>query len=613
MRAFARTIMAGILLAGTTLSMAAAQPADHVDDLVYRSALYDHHLGHHSDARIKLLRARRNSGGELDSHRQALLARTYVEAGLYQDARQAFSQLQTEKMPQDALNQVYMALARLYFSQDRCPDVVGALEKTDELPLEQDAHARYMRASCLTAADLTLEQASQAEMLLQKGADAKEGIYPGRLWYAYGFYNLAVAAANAGLLEPADGYYLKALDYTDGSAEGQALVERILLSRASVNYALNRFDFAMKAYQQLPLDSLWRDKALLHYGWAAFRNYSPGVALESWRQLVNLPFKSMSVYQGYLAIPYALEQASAQLQALESYQYAIEQYSQVTEEIDRLTSRLTLQKISGHAVAYYNSRGRYVEPLHPLLASTYAQEDFRLLVEQIGDVMSQKQRLQDQQALLQMFDSYYRDFDSRAADRESWRNEVQMTVYDEVQAVDARLDAMIEGVLRDEMNKEAVDPQLQQEYRRYAVLKKQADAGNVSKTTADKLYRLRGVLLMQLIESDQQVTDIEVIMDFMNRYHKQLVRFSEFRMLNRQGVEGSFDGEAIKRLSQSVSQAEQQADQLLMSLQTRLLQKTRTALDEQRDRIELYKTQARIASANLKEEFYQQGGSRLWQ
>ena len=61
-----------------------------------------------------------------------------------------------------------------------------------------------------------------------------------------------------------------------------------------------------------------------------------------------------------------------------------------------------------------------------------------------------------------------------------------------------------------------------------------------------------------------------------------------------------------------IKEKQQQAQGVLVKAEEVLLQKTQIALQEQKNKILLFRYQARIASVRLNEQFYQKGGRKLW-
>lgn len=603
--------------AGIGLGLLAATVQADIDstaDLPYRSAVYDYQLQRYQPAHISLMKAVQQDGA-MPMHRQMLMARLYVEQQQFDEAQKAFGKLDLDDVPTLLRNDVFFSLAKLHYAEDRCSQALAALDKAGRFQGEQDAHARFIEATCLVRAEnISLETVRKAEQVLRDGL---RGDRPADqlLWFSYGLYNLAVAAANINQLTESDRLYLDALRYTDSSKEGLALAEKIRLSRANVNYALNRYHFAMNAYKQLPLNGYWQDEALLGYGWAAFRNYQLDVALESWRQLVNLPYKSMSVYQGYLVIPFVLEKANAYMQALDAYDNAVKQYTQVTDEIDDFSDKLTLQKINEHAAHYYNKRGEFVEPLHPLLASTYVQPEFLGLIEKIGMLTGYKQQMAEYDSRLVMLMDYRRQFDGQASARADWRQQQQQKVAAQLQVLEQALPSLVDGVLAFELGNPDADKRLSPLYQQYAAVRAQSErlaAGSQKQQLQQRLNRLQGVLLLKLAERKQAYTHADAVSRLISRQQALNVRFTEYQVLSEKNYPPVAGAEEVAQLRQRISQTVADTDAVLLVLQQQLLQQTLDALAEQRQHIENYKNKARIASANLREEFYQRGGSRLW-
>jgi hypothetical protein len=185
-----------------------------------------------------------------------------------------------------------------------------------------------------------------------------------QIWLVYSYYNLASASLNAGMPTEAETYFERVLEYINVVSKNadqagpvnqellselDALYEQTILTIAQARYQTNQYALSMESYAQLSIDGYWSDQGLLGYGWAAFNNFQRGVALEAWRQLVYLPNKSMSVYEGLLAIPFALEKANAYARALTAYDNAISEFTLAQQQIVELKQSLSLDQIRQHA------------------------------------------------------------------------------------------------------------------------------------------------------------------------------------------------------------------------------------------------------------------------
>src|SRR5690554_1367154 len=202
------------------------------DDLSYRSAFYHYTLQDYSPARNTLLQAKQDSSPS--SLRDMLLTRVYVEQGQYLTAQDIFANQSLDEIPVEVRNDTVFSLARLYYAQNQCSDALAILAKTKRLNSAQDAQARFIRGSCLVQGeDNSIESLEKGERILVDGLKRQKND-ENTIWFAYAFYNLAVAAANLERLEDADRFYLLALDYTGDDEEGRALAIRIRLSHAEV-------------------------------------------------------------------------------------------------------------------------------------------------------------------------------------------------------------------------------------------------------------------------------------------------------------------------------------------------------------------------------------------
>ncbi len=583
-------------------------------DIPYRAALYQYNSGNYLKGLMGLSFAQRNE--DIRVHREVLAGKLNLELKRYQAAQASFDALEGNQVPANLSRTVAFSLAELNYVKGNCTKVLESLESIKDLPIELDYNARFMRVSCLVLQPES-NALAQAEKTLLKALSGRKGPHEADIWFSYAYYNLAIAAGKKSLHSEADRYYIEALKYTGYTDEGLELINRIRLSHAYANYASNRFDFAMKTFAELPLDGLWLDKSLLGYGWAAFRNYQPGIALESWRQLVNLPFKSMSVYEGYIAIPFALEKSHAFSESWVSYKFAIEEYTNVIAEIDNLEKTLTLKKIEAHAKEYAQ-RGddELVEPLHPLLAYTYAQDDFRVLIERVGEVESYQKRL----------DFYVETLDILSESRGKEKNSKRMSnselkrrqksIDNSLSELGEALPPLADALLENEMKRPEVDVNLKAKYQEYLRLSQMLGSSSSDKKTkrnnAERLERLKGVLIGQLYQQNRdEFGHLANVTRLTSSYHQLSVRYESYKQMRKTNYKPVVKDEHLRSAHVKIAALKKQSDKILLSVQEELLKKTLSVLEEQKQRIVNYRHQARIAKTRLEEEFFQRGSREL--
>lgn len=371
------------------------------EDIPYRAALFHQRAGEYEKGLSVLSAANRATASvPVNAHRDMLAGYLNVLLKRYEDAERSLAGLNDPQMFSDYNTQVLYPLAKAYYGQLRCDKALNTISRAQGFHPEINARVMHIRVACMLqlAADATV--ISQAESVINDALMIKGNV--DNLWFAYAYYNLASAAAGQFQnYTDADRFFNEALRYVDNSPEGLALKERTLLNLGFANYADNRFDYAAKAFAELPVDGIWADVALLAYGWAALNSYKPDMAIESWRQLVNLPYKSAAVYEGYMAIPQAYEKATSYSEALAAYDEAITEFVKLTNDIDALSKNLSRQKIHEYAVQYSRDNKEVEKNLPALLARTYTEDNLRGMVEFINEVELYKKRLTEYESVLQ--------------------------------------------------------------------------------------------------------------------------------------------------------------------------------------------------------------------
>lgn len=575
--------------------------------LSLRTAQYEFELGNYSAARTTLLK---QIDVKENYQHLLLLAQVLVEEENYQQAQEVFAKVDLDEVPDVIRNKSLVSLAHLYYAQSLCDEAIEVLKNTKKLANEQEAFSRFLHSGCLMKQEQSVKQLETAEKLVETGV--RKGVnQDSQLWFSYAYYNLAIAAANMDALEKADRLFEQALLFTGHDSEGKALAQKIRVTQANIRYLDNRFDYAMASYEALPINSYWQDEALLGYGWAAFKNYQTERAIEAWWQLTNLPFKSINVYQAYLLIPFAYERANAFNQALSGYDKAIDQYDNIITELEQFKQRLSVERIHQHAVHYYLNP-EDIQPIHPLLTITYTKPDFRQAVEQIGKLTSYQERLTQYQHFLELQEVYRKQFEAEADTRANWRQQQASSVSKRFAQLNQDLDDWVDELIKQELNRDNAPVALLDLNRRYQSIKKQWQTNGAPSQLKPPIARLQGVVFQKVVEQSTNKGLLEKIHEVSLKRQTLRVRFVEYRQLTRQHFEQEVDDRDIERLQQDIASQLQVVNGILTQVLNSLLEKTELALQEQQETIAHYERQARVARANLREEFYQRGGSKLW-
>lgn len=611
MRKLYKLILLSLLSA--TLSIAnAEQTSDATGELAlsYQAAFYHYQLKNYGKARNVLLQ--QQAKGDLDEKSLVLLARVLVDEKNYEQAGQVFALIELDKVPLEVRNRALLALAKMYFSEASCDAALEALEQTKKLGLEQGAYKRFVQTSCAVR-NASMNKASLEKVEKALEADIKPGMpVEAFIWFSYAYYNLASAVAEIKEFDWADRLLEEALRYTGAEAEGLALAQRIRLTKAQVRFQDNRFDYALDTYLDIPFDGYWQDEALLGFGWAAFRNFQVSKALEAWWQLTNLPYKSLEVYKAYLLIPFVYEQYNAYTEALRGYDRAVEQFGVLLKELELVKQQITIDRVHQHAVHYYVNPDD-LDPIHPLLAKTYTEPAFRLAVEQIGKLTAYQEKLSAYQYALNMHQDYQQEFTAQEQSRRVNQESLLQSVLAQLQALDASLDSWVDVVLAQGLTADTANSRERSAYKRYAQLKKQA--ARMDESQSLRLKRLQGVLLARAVDYARAAEDsawLPLLQEVSQRQQRLKVRLAELRAVNVNDVRDEFDGSLVAQKQQQITALLQDVEMVMHTVLEGLTERTQDALRVQHEVISHYEKQARIARANLREEFYQQGGGRLW-
>lgn len=616
-------IKAGVcaLVVSTSIVVHAADNSATVEsqpqrDIAIALAKFESHKGNQDAALLALEQASVIYPSDDNSDRLVFKADLLVSAGRFEDARGLFGQLMGQKSKAMKLMQeIALPLAELNFANGDCSKALRLLKVKKNKTIEQRQQSFFIRATCLVASEeMNLQQLTDLDQQMQdflSEVDRSEIT----LWSAYGYYNLALSALNAGMITEAGSFFEKVFQYIDSAAladvrtveEGRALRERALLTVAGAYFASSQYGLAMEYYALLSIDGYWNDKALLGYGWAAFNNFQRGLALESWRQLAYLPNKSMSVYEGLLAIPFALEKANAYSRALVAYDGAIEEFDIALAQIESLKQSLSVDDIRHHALEYFDSRGRSIKPLHPLLGYTYTQPKFSASIKRIGEVVSTQKKLEAQKSELGVL-----------AQISGWKRGVSTV---QTSALESQVNKRLKGFfaeivnLREVMISEAVeegrvDKEFLGKYNRYLSLRRISTAS--SGVGSDRLAKLQGVLFWQMLEQSdyprERLTALNELLSLHDRLLKRVEGLKEIvTVVDRDRPEVA----ELAVLQQRIDRLNVENRKVAAAEEQYLLGLTVAALDEFVVVLDSYQKQARVAGARLREEFYQIGGRRL--
>lgn len=582
--------------------------AQHTRDVSLHKAvaIYDYMRGDQQQAIVELSSESDHNGMEFSGTRNRKLARL-------EQLQKTFELNLAGEMPDSLNNNLWIDISSLHYAEGDCQGALDALEEVRNLTQERDHEARMLRVTCM------LDQHSLSAGVLAAAENIALSAEGTSIYLAYIYNNIAAAAGYMEDYTSAQRYYLKAKEYTDTTEEGLALASRIRLSLAWSYYESLRYDYALKEFSQLTVDNEWVDLSLLGYGWAAFKNSQPGLAVEAWRQLIYLPFKSISVYEGFLAIPYAMEKQNAYSEALAAYKAAAARYAEQISKVDELAASITAQEIEQHAVEYARSHGEPITPLHPLLVDAFSRGDFQDVFDVIAELDAFVLRLQAFEKTVKVLDEARLFMVRNIGNNDEQLAKGEAAVEQQLQGLFANLEDLGAKILVEGMASKDVSEKLKAKYQRYQLLQRSVNSGAASnqKSMQTSLKRVRNILLGDLEEElkergDDSLISTARITRLAESYRLLEQRYQSYWAMKPYANKKDVGGPQLKALQKRIDVAKQHVVTVQKKIDQLLIAKTQQALAEQKEQLVIFEDQARIALARLSEEFYQRGGRKLW-
>ena len=261
---------------------------------------------------------------------QLLLGGLYLSLGLHNEAGARFEKLLTPDIPAAVRNRAWFYLAQVWYVRgylDRAEHAIRQVQGT--LPESLDAEKEHLLANIL----LRQGRYDAAIELLNGWKGPAD-------WMAYARFNLGVALVRAGKLPDADPVLTTVGTLASDKEELLALKDRANLALGFAYLQANQPGNALRALERVRLKGPSSNKALLGTGWAhaALGDYRS--ALTPWLELRDRNLLDSAVQESYLAVPYAFGKLSANAQAAQYYESALESFDAEGLRLDEAISRI---------------------------------------------------------------------------------------------------------------------------------------------------------------------------------------------------------------------------------------------------------------------------------
>jgi hypothetical protein len=262
-----------------------------------------------------------------DDEAEVLRGGMMLSYGLHDQASEVFARLIERNAPLSVRDRAWFFLARIRHQRGLAEQAQASLDRISaplQRGLEEDR--QLLRAQLMMGRQ---DYVGAAAVLDTIKASPTAGLYAR--------FNLGVALVKTGGPEEVE-RGLALLDEV-GQAPGPNEELRSLRDRANVALGFGALQDkkpreARNALQRVRLNSAQSNKALLGYGWAAAELNDPKLALVPWQELAQRNITDAAVLEAHIAVPYALSEIGSYSGALERYQAATETFKREKIRLD---------------------------------------------------------------------------------------------------------------------------------------------------------------------------------------------------------------------------------------------------------------------------------------
>lgn len=255
---------------------------------------------------------------------ELLLGGMYLSYGLHSQAGEIFQRLIDTGAPPAIRDRAWFYLAKIRYQRSYLVEAEDAMARIrGTLPGELEDERKLLQAYLLMQRK-NYRQA--AEVLARMRGNS--------VWAAYGRYNLGVALIKAGDNDNGEAFLERIGREPVNDEELRSLKDK---ANVALGYALLRDGAPSRAQshlEQVRLDGLLSNKALLGVGWAHSAQNRHEASLIPWAELLKRNVVDPAVQESLLAVPYALTRLGAYKQSLEQYENAMGVFTNEMSRID---------------------------------------------------------------------------------------------------------------------------------------------------------------------------------------------------------------------------------------------------------------------------------------
>lgn len=580
---------------------------ERVADLRYGNALYHYFQGHELNALTQLQLAEVRGGiqghGDNPELMKAGISLAYGMADIAQDI---FVDLLDQNRPEKVRNAAWYYLARLHYMRESWEPALEASSR-----ITKNIERSLIPSVQMIRTDLAIKT-GQLDLAIKLLEEHKA--YGENLPFAY--FNVATALSRQDSHGAAIAYYDQAVKavykFEPVTEDDLALLDKIRTA-SGYNYLLAGYNrAAVEEFEQVQLDSLDSDMALLGYGRASVEETNYLAALKPWNELAQRSLVTPAAQEALLSMPVAYEELGATGEALSAYEYAEATYISELERIDELLQYLDENRLE--AAASLNEPANWFEtraeaasaPKARQLSELFSLNRFQAKVHEFQDINQLREMIQ---MWTNRLDLYSGMLDERQLLREQDQNSlaalnVEGQIHDleskslelrqKIETIELGNDylALITGDLASLLGR-TEDSQ--------ARVTKMREAGEDVSAFEDSVRLYSGLLLWQaaedfsddLYEGKQSIRSMEKELAALKGSHTRVTQILS------EAPDISPYQQRINELRSRLDDGSAQLDKLIGQSEGELLNEIISELNIQKRRLRVYLSQARLSIARI--------------
>ncbi|KPK60558.1 MAG: hypothetical protein AMJ59_05555 [Gammaproteobacteria bacterium SG8_31] len=604
-----------MVLGATTLWVAGNAVSADLKDLYFREAVYYSHQGEYFEALerldAELAQHHRLDEPELDTlyphigEAEFSVGDFELRYRMHHRAGRAIRAVLEGDVEEEVRNDAAFRLARIHFQKDQPEEALHALNRiSGRIPEPIRADVEFLRANVYMA----LDRPGDAIEVLAGLRDAEnlEG---------FSEYNLGIALLYDGRQQEAIAQLDKAGQVKARDPGTQAIRDKSNLLLGTLLFESADFDKSQRSLDRVRLEGPFSNQALLRAGWADASADNYERALVPWTLLTKRQATDAAVQEAMLALPYAYSKLNVHGRAAVLYGEAVKAFSDELAKVDasigsiregKFLEALVREEIRQNKDWVIRLRSLPETPETYYLMSLMASHDFQTALQNYLDLEDLRKKLVSWESSFDAFEDIIR-----------LRREYYEPLLPEIDSHFRKLDAQIRLRLE---QREHLQQRLQQMLvaprpdflataeERFQTLRiadidsrLQADGRPDDDPLRLRATRLRGVLLWnletdyhaRLTETYKHLYALNEVIDEMQSRYDAFVRARQAAMHSYVGYEIP-----IQRLRMRVSNGLQRLN-LLMARQGHLLETVAiNELKNRRQRLEMYRNEARYAFAD---------------